>query len=82
MKLPAMNLEVLRTTPLMQKVASVVLVLAGIEQVTGFEAKKKQCEDTTRVNDYCTDMNLQESRSAVERQVSLFQFKLGFRLKG
>ena len=30
MKLPAMNLEVLRTIPLMQKVAFVVLVLAGI----------------------------------------------------
>jgi hypothetical protein len=57
-------------------------VLAGIEQVTGFEAKEKQCEDATRVNDYCTDANLQESRAAVESQVSLFQFKLGFRLKG
>ena len=30
MKLPTMNLEVLRTIPLMQKVAFVVLVLAGI----------------------------------------------------
>lgn len=30
MKLPAMNLEVLRTIPFMQKVAFVVLVLAGI----------------------------------------------------
>jgi len=30
MKLPAMNLEALRTIPLMQKLAFVVLVLAGI----------------------------------------------------
>lgn len=30
MKLPAMNLEVLRTVPLMQKVALMVLILAGI----------------------------------------------------
>ena len=30
MKLPAMNLEVIRTIPLMQKIAFVVLILAGI----------------------------------------------------
>src|SRR5215831_5991712 len=35
-----------------------------------------------RRTDYFTDINLQESRAAVESQVSLFQFKLGFRLKG
>jgi type IV pilus assembly protein PilN len=35
-----------------------------------------------RRTDYFTDINLQESRSAVESQVSLYQFKLGFRLKG
>ena len=30
MKLPAMNLEALRTIPLMQKIAFVVLILVGI----------------------------------------------------
>ena len=30
MKLPAMNLEAIRTIPLMQKIAFVVLILAGI----------------------------------------------------
>ena len=30
MKLPAMNLEALRTIPFMQKVAFLILVLAGI----------------------------------------------------
>ena len=35
-----------------------------------------------RRTDYFSDINLQESRAAVESQVSLFQFKLGFRLKG
>ena len=35
-----------------------------------------------RRTDYFTDINLLESRAAVESQISLFQFKLGFRLKG
>ena len=35
-----------------------------------------------RRTDYFTDINLQESRAAVENQISLFQFKLAFRLKG
>jgi type IV pilus assembly protein PilN len=35
-----------------------------------------------RRTDYFTDINLQESRAAVESQLSLFQFKLAFRLKG
>ncbi len=35
-----------------------------------------------RRTDYFTDINLQESRSAVESQVSLYQFKLAFKLKG
>ena len=35
-----------------------------------------------RRTDYFMDINLQESRAAVESQISLFQFKLGFRLKG
>jgi type IV pilus assembly protein PilN len=35
-----------------------------------------------RRTDYFSDINLQESRAAVESQISLFQFKLGFRLKG
>ena len=35
-----------------------------------------------RRTDYFTDINLQESRAAVESQISLYQFKLAFRLKG
>src|SRR5689334_14353316 len=35
-----------------------------------------------RRTDYFADISLQESRAAVESQVSLFQFKLAFRLKG
>jgi type IV pilus assembly protein PilN len=35
-----------------------------------------------RRTDYFMDINLLESRAAVESQVSLYQFKLGFRLKG
>ncbi|HJT20391.1 MAG TPA: PilN domain-containing protein [Nitrospira sp.] len=35
-----------------------------------------------RRTDYFTNIDLQESRSAVESQLSLYQFKLGFRLKG
>lgn len=35
-----------------------------------------------RRTDYFTDINLQESRAAVETQISVYQFKLGFRLKG
>ena len=35
-----------------------------------------------RRTDYFTDINLQESRAAVESQINVYQFKLGFRLKG
>jgi type IV pilus assembly protein PilN len=35
-----------------------------------------------RRTDYFTDINLQESRAAMESQISVYQFKLGFRLKG
>jgi type IV pilus assembly protein PilN len=35
-----------------------------------------------RRTDYFTDINLQESRAALESQVSVYQFKLGFRIKG
>lgn len=35
-----------------------------------------------RRTDYFTDINLQESRAAVESQVSLYQFKLMFKLRG
>jgi type IV pilus assembly protein PilN len=35
-----------------------------------------------RRTDYFTNINLQESRAAVENQISVYQFKLGFRLKG
>jgi len=35
-----------------------------------------------RGTDYFTNINLQESRAAVENQVNVYQFKLGFRLKG
>jgi type IV pilus assembly protein PilN len=35
-----------------------------------------------RRTDYFMDINLLESRAAVESQVSLYQYKLGFRLKG
>lgn len=35
-----------------------------------------------RKTDYFTDVNLQESRAAVESQLNIYQFKLGFRLKG
>jgi type IV pilus assembly protein PilN len=35
-----------------------------------------------RRTDYFTNINLQESRAAVENQLNIFQFKLGFRLKG
>jgi type IV pilus assembly protein PilN len=35
-----------------------------------------------RRTDYFTNIDLQESRSALESQLSVYQFKLGFRLKG
>jgi type IV pilus assembly protein PilN len=35
-----------------------------------------------RRTDYFSDINLLESRAAVESQVSLYQFKMGFRIKG
>jgi len=35
-----------------------------------------------RRTDYFTNIDLQESRSAVESQLSVYQFKLAFRLKG
>ncbi len=35
-----------------------------------------------RRTDYFSNINLQESRAAVESQLNLYQFKLGFRLKG
>ncbi len=35
-----------------------------------------------RKTDYFTDITLQESRAAVESQLNIYQFKLGFRLKG
>jgi type IV pilus assembly protein PilN len=35
-----------------------------------------------RRTDYFTGIDLQESRSAVESQLNVYQFKLGFRLKG
>ncbi len=35
-----------------------------------------------RRTDYFTDINLQESRAVVESQINVYQFKLGFRLKG
>jgi type IV pilus assembly protein PilN len=35
-----------------------------------------------RRTDYFTNIDLQESRAAVESQISVFQFKLGCRLKG
>lgn len=35
-----------------------------------------------RRTDYFTDITLLESRAATESKVSLYQFKLGFRLKG
>ncbi len=35
-----------------------------------------------RRTDYFTNINLQESRAAVENQLNIYQFKLGFRLKG
>ena len=35
-----------------------------------------------RRTDYFTSIDLQESRSAVESQLNVYQFKLGFRLKG
>ena len=35
-----------------------------------------------RRTDYFTDINLQESRAALESQISVYQFKLGLRLKG
>lgn len=35
-----------------------------------------------RRTDYFTNIDLQESRSATESQLSVYQFKLGFRLKG
>jgi type IV pilus assembly protein PilN len=35
-----------------------------------------------RRTDYFTDLKLQESRAALESQISVYQFKLGFRLKG
>jgi type IV pilus assembly protein PilN len=35
-----------------------------------------------RRTDYFMNINLQESRAAVESQLNIYQFKLGFRLKG
>jgi type IV pilus assembly protein PilN len=35
-----------------------------------------------RRTDYFMNINLQESRAAVENQINIYQFKLGFRLKG
>lgn len=35
-----------------------------------------------RRTDYFSNINLHESRAAVESQISVYQFKLGFRLKG
>jgi type IV pilus assembly protein PilN len=35
-----------------------------------------------RRTDYFTNINLHESRAAVESQISVYQFKLGLRLKG
>jgi type IV pilus assembly protein PilN len=35
-----------------------------------------------RRTDYFSNINLQESRAAVESQLTIYQFKLGFRLKG
>jgi type IV pilus assembly protein PilN len=35
-----------------------------------------------RRTDYFSNINLQESRAAVENQLNIYQFKLGFRLKG
>ncbi len=35
-----------------------------------------------RRTDYFTNIDLLESRSAVESQISVYQFKMGFRLKG
>ena len=35
-----------------------------------------------RRTDYFANINLQESRAAVESQLNIYQFKLGFRLKG
>lgn len=35
-----------------------------------------------RRTDYFTNIDLQESRSALESQLNVYQFKLGFRLKG
>jgi type IV pilus assembly protein PilN len=35
-----------------------------------------------RRTDYFTNINLQESRAALESQVSVYQFKMGFQLKG
>jgi type IV pilus assembly protein PilN len=35
-----------------------------------------------RRTDYFMDINLQESRAALESQISVYQFKLGLRLKG
>ena len=35
-----------------------------------------------RRTDYFSNINLQESKAAVESQLNVYQFKLGFRLKG
>jgi type IV pilus assembly protein PilN len=35
-----------------------------------------------RRTDYFMNINLQESRAAVENQINIYSFKLGFRLKG
>jgi type IV pilus assembly protein PilN len=35
-----------------------------------------------RRTEYFSNINLQESKAAVENQINLYQFKLGFRLKG
>jgi type IV pilus assembly protein PilN len=35
-----------------------------------------------RRTDYFSNINLQESKAAVESQLNIYQFKLGFRLKG
>jgi type IV pilus assembly protein PilN len=35
-----------------------------------------------RRTEYFSNINLLESKAAVENQINLYQFKLGFRLKG
>ena len=81
MKPPAMNLEVFRTSPLMQKVACMVLVLAGIEQVAGFEGQNEQLEDNSRIIDQLEKPRIGPVKVIID-QLRQSQFKLGFRLKG